>query len=61
MKSIEEIKEYLKEREDTLEDLYKGLTDVQVDNSTLYINNLVHLISVVKVQVATIKNILNEN
>ena len=59
MKSKEEIKEYLKEREDTLEDLYKGLNDV--NNSTLYINNLVHLISVVKVQVATIKNILNEN
>jgi len=61
MKSREQIIEYLNEREETLKDLYKGLNDVQVDNSTLYINNLVHLISVVKVQVATIKTILNEN
>jgi len=61
MKSREQIIEYLNEREETLKDLYKGLNDVQVENSTLYINNLVHLISVVKVQVATIKTILNEN
>lgn len=61
MKSREQIIEYLNEREETLKDLYKGLNDAQVDNSTLYINNLVHLISVVKVQVATIKTILNEN
>lgn len=61
MKSREQIIEYLNEREETLKDLYKGLNDIQVENSTLYINNLVHLISVVKVQVATIKTILNEN
>lgn len=61
MKSREQIIEYLNEREETLKDLYKGLNDAQVDNNTLYINNLVHLISVVKVQVATIKTILNEN